>query len=165
MLQSMLAAHKFLSNLFQLFSPSRCTTREKFSSQQRQKRRMFILLCLGKAYLLSCCSELYLQSTATKPSALIAVAQVEYLLSTLKYEVSLMQDLSNKSHTEGVYCLTITIISFLLYLTKIKGIKKPSVISRLLLCLFQAKTADFLFIYCLKKKTNSLQTTDRYITL
>lgn len=97
MLQSMLAAHKFLSNLFQLFSPSRFTTREKFSSRQRQKKRMFILLCLGKAYLLSCCSELYLQSTTTKPSALIAVAQVEYLLSTLKYEAPLMWDLSNIS--------------------------------------------------------------------
>lgn len=55
-------------------------SREKPSSQQR----MFVLLRLGKAYLLLCCSELHLQGTTrTKPRALIAVAQVEYLLPTL----------------------------------------------------------------------------------
>lgn len=79
-----LAAHQLPSDLFQLFSPNSCTTREKFSSQQRQEKRIFVLLRLGKAYLLICCSELYLQSTTkAEPSALIAVAQVEYLLLTL----------------------------------------------------------------------------------
>lgn len=52
MLQAMFAVHKFPTNLFQLFSSNSCTTREKFSSQQRQKKRIFFLLCLGKAYLL-----------------------------------------------------------------------------------------------------------------
>lgn len=84
MVQAVFAAHKLPSNLFQLFSPNSCTTREKFSSQQRQEKRIFVLLCLGKAYLLICCSELYLQSTTkAKPSALIAAAQVEYFLLTL----------------------------------------------------------------------------------
>lgn len=84
MVQAVFAAHKLPSNLFQLFSPNSCTTREKFSSQQRQEKRIFVLLCLGKAYLLICCSELYLQSTTkAKPNALIAAAQVEYFLLTL----------------------------------------------------------------------------------
>lgn len=48
----MFAVHKFPTNLFQLFSSNSCTTREKFSSQQRQKKRIFFLLCLGRAYLL-----------------------------------------------------------------------------------------------------------------
>lgn len=84
MLQTMFAVCKFPSNLLQLFSSNSCTSTEKFSSQQSQKKRIFVLLCLGEAYLLICCSELYLQSTTkTKPSALIAVAQVEYFLPTL----------------------------------------------------------------------------------
>lgn len=84
MVQAVFAAHKLPSNLFQLFSPNSCTTREEFSSQQRQEKRIFVLLCLGKAYLLICCSELHLQSTTkAKPSALIAAAQVEYFLLTL----------------------------------------------------------------------------------
>lgn len=115
MLQTVFAVHKFPSNLFQLFSSNSCTTREKFSSQQRQKKRIFVLLCLGKAYLLICCSELYLQSTTkTKPSALIAVAQVEYFLPTLSPASKGLYTLSSMSKvykrlllfTHHHYCIT-----------------------------------------------------------
>lgn len=54
--------------------------RNSLPSRGRRKGYLSYYVCVE----LICCSELYLQSTTkTKPSALIAVAQVEYFLPTL----------------------------------------------------------------------------------